>query len=274
MATLTVDDWALQKITLDYANQFVPDIIIANANDASGRGIDLYVTKDGTALSMTDMKVYLVWRHENGNQDLTQFTAVSAAAGHYKVYFPNAMMHGGIVLARIAIYIGSKTPITGSRDFRIHVEPNPLNEDEAMADENFTLFQQAVVDLNELEASIEAAESKRVTAENARVSAESARASNENTRKSNETARISAESSRASAESTRASNENTRKSNETSRVSAESSRVTEFATLKKESQDATQAAIDAADYAASVLKLSFGYETVGDIEYLSFIEEE
>lgn len=274
MATLTVDDWALQKITLDYANQFIPDILIANANDANGRGIDLYVTKDGAAMSMTGMKVYLVWSHENGNQDLTAFTAVNAASGHYKVYYPPAMMHGGTVLARIAIYIGSKTPITGSRDFRIMVERDPIDADAAMADENFSLFQQAVINLNELQASIEAAEAARVTAESGRVSAEATRVSNENTRKSNESARVSAESSRASAESTRVSNENTRKSNETSRVSAESSRVSEFATLKKESQEATQDAIDAADYAREAVKLQFGYDTVGNIEYLSFIEEE
>lgn len=182
MASLNIDDWALHRITLDSADQFVPNVLIANANDASGRGIDLHVTKDGAALDMTGTKVYLVWRHDNGNQDLTQFTAVDSGSGHFKVYYPNAMMHGGAVLARIAIYVGGEAPITGSRDFRISVEPNPLNEAEAMADESFTVFQRAVVDLNELSASIAEAESARSAAESGRAAAEDGRASAESGR--------------------------------------------------------------------------------------------
>lgn len=61
---------------------------------------------------------------------------------------------------------------------------------------------------------------------------EEARVSAENTRKSNETARQSAESTRASQES--------------ARVSAESARASEFATLKSQSQAATNAANGAA----------------------------
>lgn len=61
---------------------------------------------------------------------------------------------------------------------------------------------------------------------------EEARVSAENTRKSNETARQSAESTRASQES--------------ARVSAESTRASEFATLKSQSQAATNAANGAA----------------------------
>lgn len=198
MAALTIDSWALQEITLDYANQFVPDVLIANANDASGRGIDLYITKNGAAMNMTGTKVYLVWRHENGNQDITRFTEVSAASGHFKVYYPNAMMRGGTVLARIAIYIGEAS-ITGSRDFRIMVEPNPINEDEAMSDESLTIFSQAVIDLNGLQASVTAAETARAAAEGKRASAETARASAEAARLSEESARVIAESGRATA---------------------------------------------------------------------------
>lgn len=197
--TLTVNDWALTELTLDMANQSIPDVFIANAADASGRGIDLYITKDGTALSLTGMSVYLAWSHENGNQDLTKFTAVSAATGHYRVLYPNAMMYGGRVLARISICVGTTTPITGSRDFNILVERNPIDEDKAMSSENMAEFKKAVQTLNTLESTIEAAEKKRVTAENTRVSNENQRIANENTRKSNETARVQAEKDRATA---------------------------------------------------------------------------
>lgn len=254
MATLTVDSWALHDLTLDFADQFVPDTLIANAADANGRGINLFVTKDGQPLTMTNMKVYLAWRHDQkGTQGLTQFTTVNASGGNYKVYYPAGMMYEGTVTARISIYVGSTTPITGSRDFRINVERNPINEGDAMASDDFSVFAQATIDLNELNDAVTKAEAARVTAEISRVSAESTRVTNENARKNAETSRAIAEAAR---------------------VSAESQRVSEFATIKQEAQEATQDAIDAADYAREAVKLQFGYDTVGNVDYLSFIEEE
>ena len=184
MANLTVDSWALHRLTLDFADQFVPGTLIANAADANGRGIDLYITDNGEAVTMTNMKVYLLWRHSNGNQGQTQFTAVNAATGPYKVYYPAGMMYEGLVTARISIYIGTTTPITGSRDFRINVERNPIDEGEAMASDDFSAFTQATIDLNSLLATATAAENARVSAESARVTAENARAAAETARAS------------------------------------------------------------------------------------------
>lgn len=184
MANLTVDSWALHRLTLDFADQFVPGTLIANAADANGRGIDLYITDNGEAVTMTNMKVYLLWRHSNGNQGQTQFTAVNAAQGHYKVYYPAGMMYEGIVTARISIYIGTTTPITGSRDFRINVEKNPIDVGEAMASDDFGAFVQATIDLNTLLETATAAENARVSAEASRVTAENARAVAETARAS------------------------------------------------------------------------------------------
>lgn len=262
MTTLSVDTWALRPLTIDTADQFVPDVLIANANDANGRGIDLHLTNEGSALSLSGMQVYLVWRHQNGNQDLTQFTAVDASKGHYKVYYPAAMMRKGDVLARISVYVSGGV-ITGSRNFRIRVEPEIIDDDEGMSDETLALFTQAVIDLNELESSITSSEAARVSAESARASAEATRVSNENTRMTRETARINAEASRgsaetrranaetarANAETERATAENARAVAETGRVSAESARVSGFSTLQSQSQAATAEANDAADNA-------------------------
>lgn len=239
METLSIEDWALRHLTLDAADMVVPDFLIANGGDMYGRGIDLQVTQGGQNASMSGMTVYLFWRHENGNQDMTKATPVSGGTGRFRIYYPPAMLRdGGEVLARISIYIGSQKQ-TGSRNFRIIVEPNPIDEDEVMADENFSLFLQAVDDLNNLEAIIESAESERVSAENTRKSNETIRQNNETARKNAETSRASSETAREDAEadreaaektrqqneSTRQNNESTRKGNETGRTSAESSRV-------------------------------------------------
>ena len=188
--TLSVEKWALRTLTLDTADMVMPTCLIANGNDVYGRGIDLYVTQEGESVSMAGMTVYLVWHHKNGNQDMTKFDAVSAATGHYRVYYPPAMMYGGEVLARISIYMGSEKQ-TGSRNFRILVEPNPINEDEALSDENFSLFLEAVEALNNLEATASAAEAERQANEETRIANENTRIANENTRVTNEAARQS-----------------------------------------------------------------------------------
>lgn len=61
-----------------------------------------------------------------------------------------------------------------------------------------------------------------------------------------ETARVNAENARKSQETARQNNETQRKSQETARVSAEAQRASEFATLKSQSQSATNAANGAA----------------------------
>lgn len=86
------------------------------------------------------------------------------------------------------------------------------------------------------------AEQNRASAESARATAEAGRASAENARADAESERVTAEAGRSAAEAIRVENENQRIAAETSRVGAENARVTEFGTLKTESQNATNAA--------------------------------
>lgn len=149
MATLG-DSWYLTPVELDCADGFVPDLK-AHEGDANGRGIDLTVTLHGEAVSMSGMSVYLAWRHRRlkNCQGLTAFTAVDASKGRFKALYPTSMEHGGDVTARIMIYLSaSRTVITGSQNFLIHVGDNPIDEDAAVADNDFGVFLQAVDDLN------------------------------------------------------------------------------------------------------------------------------
>lgn len=83
-----------------------------------------------------------------------------------------------------------------------------------------------------------------------RRNAESARNRAEMQRAISETKRISNETSRQAAENKRAAAETSRQEAETSRVNVESERVTEFARLKKESEEATKAASAVSDVVA------------------------
>jgi hypothetical protein len=244
------DGWRMTRITLDSADQFIGDIIIAEEGDVDGRGILLSVTDGGAPVSMTGMKVYLAWGNKStGGQGLTAFTAVSAAGGTWRVTFPQGMRHGDIV-AQIMIYASTgSTPVICSRLFHVLAERFPVDSDKAMSDDDFSVFKQAVADLataltaanaatssaNQAASSATAAASgansaaAAASSTNASVTAaETARVAAENARRTAETSRDDAESSRAASETSRASAEAERRSAETSRVTAESGRVSEF----------------------------------------------
>lgn len=87
-----------------------------------------------------------------------------------------------------------------------------------------------------------------------RRNAESARNMAEAQRASRETKRISDETSRQAAENKRVAAETSRQEAETARVNVESERVTEFARLKKESEEATKAASAVSDVVAQHTK--------------------
>ena len=261
MATLNVESWALKSLILNTADMEVPNLK-ANANDMYGRGIDLHVMQDGRAVDMTGMLVYLVWRHQNGNQDITTFEEVDASDGNFRVYYPPAMMYGGNVVARISIFIGDEKQ-TGSLNFTITVEPNPLNEDEALSDENFSFFLEAVESLNNLEATLTAAEAvrqaneeTRIANENARIAAEEARESAESTRQANEETRQANETERQANEAARVTAEEAREIAEVSRGESEEARATEYSNLKSNVQaslSASTAATEAALAAAATI---------------------
>lgn len=89
-------------------------------------------------------------------------------------------------------------------------------------------------------------ENSRVAAEADRVSVESQRVSAEAARASAETERSETENSRKAAESARASAETSRSEAESARADAEGKRVSEFATLKEESEAVTAKAAEVA----------------------------
>lgn len=249
---LTVEAWSLRKIAMDNADERIPDLI-ANAGDANGRGIDLRITSSGQPLSLEGMTAFLAWRHDNGNQDMTRFDVVDAPGGHVRVKYPPAMMHAGNVIARVAVYVDTDTPITGSRDFRILVEESPIIEGEAMADESFSLFKQAVAEVGEFRATAIAQEEARKKAEAERVLAEQNRKNAEQTRINTDRARIAAEAARATAETGRVQAEKNRVLAESGRDQAFTRAETSVAQAVGRANDAASSANSAAAAAAAVL---------------------
>lgn len=238
-------EWYTQAVTLESADGFMPDLR-ANEGDANGRGIDLVVMDGAKAASMTGMSVYLAWGHEKGGEGLTPFTAVDAANGRWRVLFPTSMQRRGTVLARVMIYLaGSKTPITGSRNFRIFVEVDPVDGNTAISDNDFSVFQRAVVDLNKARADAEASTKKaNDAATKATSSAKSADAATADANTATRNAASAKEEATAAAEeATKAA----KAANDAARDAAESAGEADAATLKADA--ATKNAANSASQA-------------------------
>lgn len=140
--------WYTQAVTLDRADGHVGDLY-ANEGDANGRGIDLSLIDGKAPANTTGMAVYLAWGHEKGGEGLTPFSAVDAAKGRWRVLYPTAMQRQGAVIARIMVYLnGNRAAISGSKNFRIFVDVDPVDGNTALSDNDFSVFQQAVADLN------------------------------------------------------------------------------------------------------------------------------
>lgn len=149
--------WYTQAIELDSSDGFVGDLY-AHEGDANGRGIDLSLIDGNAPANTTGMAVYLAWGHEKGGEGLTPFSAVDAAKGRWRVLYPTAMQRSGTVLARIMIYLtGNRAAISGSKNFRIFVDIDPVDGNTAISDNDFSVFQQAVVDLNTAKANADKA---------------------------------------------------------------------------------------------------------------------
>lgn len=89
-----LDTDGLAEVTWDAADAQIATSLTASLQDAKGRGIALAVTRDGSALDLSEdnYHLYLVWRHKQAHtRGCEAFEAVDAANGRFRVFWPAAM---------------------------------------------------------------------------------------------------------------------------------------------------------------------------------------
>ena len=88
-----LDTDGLAEVTWDAADVQTATSLTASPQDAKGRGIALAVTRDGSALDLSEdnYHLYLVWRHKQAHtRGCKAFEAVDAANGRFRVFWPAA----------------------------------------------------------------------------------------------------------------------------------------------------------------------------------------
>ena len=167
---MALETYGLHELVWNLADQVVSDVLVASPMDAHGRGIALSVRENGAAADLTGVTAYLVWTHRmTGKRGTTEFEAVAASAGAFRVFYPAAMCEAtGVVDASVMLSLSDGHYIS-TRTFNIRVERVLI--DGLEPEDGFTLFVQAIAayeNVNGLsDAAVEAANEAAATANQA-----------------------------------------------------------------------------------------------------------
>lgn len=146
-------------INMKHLSQDIDDPIVINAADANGRILRIIFTQEAAAQLTPDTKVYLSWWHEQRNvKGYNVFTQMPALSDEYpfvwEINYPRSMLYEGDVLTCIELV--DDISIASSTNFMIHVLQDPNDGEPFVVSDDFTIFQTAVITLNNLADQIQA----------------------------------------------------------------------------------------------------------------------
>lgn len=138
---------------INRANDYQLETQFVKEGDYNGRELVVQITNAGEVSDQTGVSLNFGWRHDSvGNTGLDPFTIVDASKGIFKITYPTEMLIAGDVTASIQILEGVK--ITLTRNFKITVERNPVNEDAIVSENSFTVLQEALKTVNQYDSRI------------------------------------------------------------------------------------------------------------------------
>lgn len=160
----------LQEVRWEACDAPVGGALVASAADARGRGMALFVTREGAPVDLTGSAVRLLWRHrEMRRRGCTDFEAMDAATGRFRLFWPAAMACGeGTVDAQVMVSLGGDS--ISSLAFSIRVE-QVLTGADGGCEDGYSLFLDALQKFEQADELISGAVAK---ADNAVTTAEQA----------------------------------------------------------------------------------------------------
>ena len=141
---MALEGYGLHGLVWDRCDERFGEVLVESPADARGRGIALTVRDGAEPADLSAAKgVYLLWRHRlTRERGCEPFSAVDAAAGTFRVFYPAAMQDAqGTVDAQVMVSLGDDSAIS-TRVFQIRVEPVVLGGTES--GDGFTLFVDAI----------------------------------------------------------------------------------------------------------------------------------
>lgn len=146
-------------INMKTLTQDIDDPIVVGSGDANGSVLRIIFTQEAAAQFTENTKVYLSWLHREKNiKGYNVFTKIIDQNNEnfpptWEIHYPHSMLYEGNVLA--CIQIVDEISIATSKNFVIHVLINPNDGTDFVNTNDFSEFQQAVIELATLKDEIE-----------------------------------------------------------------------------------------------------------------------
>lgn len=141
-------------VNMKSLGQDIEDPIVQGGGDANGRTFRIIFTQEAADMFTPETKVYLKWRHMQLNiRGYNIFTQIQAGEDCFvspiwEIHWPKAMLHEGDVLCCIEVV--DDISISPSMNFVVHVLADPDNGDNFVVSDDYSIFQQAVIDMNSI----------------------------------------------------------------------------------------------------------------------------
>ena len=138
----------LKTFTIDLKSldQTIDSPILAGAGDVNGYVLRVVFTQKAGCQLTPGSKVYLNWMHQEQKiKGYNVLTKVADCPATFEIHWPKAMLREGTVLCRLEVV--DDISISPSTNFSVHVLQNPTDGSDFVVTDDFSDFQQAVIDL-------------------------------------------------------------------------------------------------------------------------------
>ena len=147
---MTLDNFRRIDMQINRANDYQIETQFVKEGDYNGRELVVQITDAGEVSNQSGVSLNLGWKHNSaGNSGLDPFTVVDASKGIFKITYPTEMLIAGDVTASIQVLESGR--ITLTRNFKITIENNPIDEGAIVSENSFTVLQEALIKVNDLE---------------------------------------------------------------------------------------------------------------------------
>lgn len=140
-------------VNMKSLNQDIEDPIIQGGGDANGMTFRIIFTQEAQDMFTPETKVYLKWKHLGLNvRGYNIFTHIQGDGSCcfespiWEIKWPHNMLHEGDVLCCVDIV--DDISISPSNNFIVHVLADPDDGSKFVVSDDYTVFQNAVIDMN------------------------------------------------------------------------------------------------------------------------------
>lgn len=145
---MTLDKFRRIDLRLDKAYGYIPDNQFAKQGDYNGVELVVQLADNGVVKDQSGTQLLFKWGHnQRKNSGQKYFEALDLSQGVFKVTYPTQMLFEGTVTA--TIHIIQDGDIIPTRNFTLRVEKDPTNDNLVVAENDFSVLQEALLQVNE-----------------------------------------------------------------------------------------------------------------------------